>query len=56
MNALAWLAGRRIRDGTPIRAGEFVSLGSVVRTHFVEKPQVCRAVFPGLGAARAVFT
>ena len=55
MKALAWLVERRIADGTPLQAGQFVCLGSVVKTHFVESPQRCRAIFGDLGQASAVF-
>jgi 2-oxo-3-hexenedioate decarboxylase/2-keto-4-pentenoate hydratase len=55
MKALAWLVARRIADGTPLQAGQFVCLGSVVQTHFVDSPQRCRAVFTGLGQAGASF-
>jgi 2-keto-4-pentenoate hydratase len=33
LNALAWLADLRAREGRPLRAGEFVTLGSITRSH-----------------------
>jgi 2-keto-4-pentenoate hydratase len=33
LNALAWLADLRAGEGRPLRAGEFVTLGSITRSH-----------------------
>jgi 2-keto-4-pentenoate hydratase len=33
LNALAWLADLRARKGRPLKAGEFVTLGSLTRSH-----------------------
>jgi 2-keto-4-pentenoate hydratase len=35
LNALAWLANLRAREGQPLRAGEFVTLGSIVSSQRV---------------------
>lgn len=37
-NALAWLANHRIAQGKPLHAGEFVMLGSLVKTMFFDTP------------------
>ena len=56
MTALAWLANHRIALGKPLRAGEFVMLGSVVKTiHFTEPAEVVIR-FEHLGEARVHFT
>ena len=56
MNALAWLANHRIALGKPLKAGEFVMLGSVVKTiHFTEPAEVLIR-FEHLGEARVHFT
>ncbi len=36
LNALAWLADLRAREGRPLKAGEFVTLGSITRSHPVK--------------------
>ncbi|SDF46057.1 2-keto-4-pentenoate hydratase [Thalassobaculum litoreum] len=56
MNALAWLANHRVALGRPLQAGEFVMLGSVVKTiHFTEPAEVLIR-FEHLGEARVRFT
>ncbi|MDF1792795.1 MAG: hypothetical protein P1U88_12840 [Thalassobaculaceae bacterium] len=56
MAALAWLANHRIALGQPLKAGEFVMLGSVVKTvHFTEPAEVVIR-FEHLGEARVHFT
>ncbi len=50
--ALAWLANHRVDLGTPLRAGEFVMLGSVVKTVFLKAPAEVVVRFEGLGDAR----
>ena len=55
LEALAWLATMRAARGTPLRAGEFVLLGSVVATEWVERGAVVEVELDGLGVARAVF-
>jgi 2-keto-4-pentenoate hydratase len=47
--ALAWLANDRIRRGAPLRAGEIVSLGSVVRTAWIEAGDEVEIDFDLLG-------
>lgn len=54
--ALAWLADHRAALGTPLRAGEFVMLGSVVKTVWLEAPTTVAVRFAGLGEAAVTFT
>ena len=56
LNALAWLAEHRAALGLPLRAGEFVMLGSVVKTVHFEAPASVRISFEGLGEASVRFT
>ena len=51
LNALAWLADHRAALGTPLRAGEFVMLGSVVKTVWIDRPSTVAVRFEGLGEA-----
>ena len=51
LNALRWLAELRLRLGEPLRAGEFVLLGSVVKTAWLSAGDEVRIDFPGLGGA-----
>ena len=55
LNALAWLANERARQGRPLRAGQFVLLGSVVKTVFLERPAEVRVELEGLGSAAVDF-
>lgn len=54
--ALAWLADHRAALGTPLRAGEFVMLGSVVKTVWIDAPTTVAVRFAGLGEASVTFT
>jgi 2-keto-4-pentenoate hydratase len=56
MEALAWLANHRASLGQPLRAGEFVMLGSVVKTVFFEAPADVAVELEGLGRAEVRFT
>lgn len=56
LNALAWLADHRAALGTPLRAGEFVMLGSVVKTVWLDAPTTVAVRFEGLGEAAVAFT
>ena len=56
LEALAWLAGSMAARGRTLRAGEFVSLGSVVATKWVQPGDEVRIELDGLGEARATFT
>jgi 2-oxo-3-hexenedioate decarboxylase/2-keto-4-pentenoate hydratase len=49
LNALAWLAASRGRRGRPLRAGEFVLLGSMVQTMWVSKGSTVRIEVAPLG-------
>ena len=53
--ALAWPANHRCALGAPLRAGEFVMLGSVVKTVWIESPAVVGIRFAGLGEASVAF-
>lgn len=54
LNALAWLADHRAEVGMPLRAGEFVMLGSVVKTVWIDRPSTVAVCFEGLGDASVV--
>jgi len=56
LSALAWLADHRAALGLPLRAGEFVMLGSVVKTVWIEAPARVEIRFEGLGEASVTFT
>lgn len=56
LDALAWLADHRAAIGLPLKAGEFVMLGSVVKTVWIDGPAVVSARFEGLGEATVAFT
>ena len=49
LHALVWLATHLVERGTPLRAGDFVSLGSVVKTHWLTPGDVVTVSFDGLG-------
>ena len=53
--ALAWLANNSARHGTPLRAGEFVFLGSIVETKWIEWGDIVEIEVKGLGTATARF-
>jgi 2-oxo-3-hexenedioate decarboxylase/2-keto-4-pentenoate hydratase len=53
--ALAWLAGSMHERGRALRAGEFVTLGSVVATRWVTAGDEVRIAIDGLGDAVATF-
>jgi 2-keto-4-pentenoate hydratase len=55
LQALAWLANLMASRGTTLRAGQFVLLGSVVETHWVEQGDVVNIELEGLGKAVARF-
>ena len=55
LEALAWLAGSMAARGRALRAGEFVTLGSVVATKWVAAGDEVRIEIEGLGEARATF-
>jgi 2-keto-4-pentenoate hydratase len=54
--ALAWLATMRAGRGTPLRAGEFVLLGSLVQTVWLEPGDRVAIEVEGLGGAELVLT
>ncbi len=53
--ALAWLATLRAREGRPLRAGEFVSLGSIVETKWIAPGDEVAVAIDGLGGVTARF-
>jgi 2-oxo-3-hexenedioate decarboxylase/2-keto-4-pentenoate hydratase len=53
--ALAWLANRVADFGRHLRAGEFVTLGSVVATHWIQRSDLVAVEVDGLGAASIQF-
>lgn len=50
LEALAWLANRLSERGRHLKAGEFVTLGSVIPTHWVSKGDHINHHIPGLGS------
>jgi 2-keto-4-pentenoate hydratase len=56
MEALAWLSNHRASIGQPLRTGDFVMLGSVVKTVFLEAPAEVAVELEGLGRAEVWFT
>jgi 2-oxo-3-hexenedioate decarboxylase/2-keto-4-pentenoate hydratase len=55
LEALAWLANLKAREGTGLAAGEIVMLGSVVETKWLTRGDVVEVDVERLGTARAVF-
>ncbi len=53
--ALAWLADHALARGEPLRAGETVLLGSLVKTQWLPPGAVARVEIEALGAAEARF-
>jgi 2-keto-4-pentenoate hydratase len=55
LEALAWLANRLAERGRHLEAGEFVTLGSVIPTHWVSQGDRIDHSIPGLGAVSISF-
>jgi 2-keto-4-pentenoate hydratase len=55
LDALAWLAGNMASRGRALKAGEFVTLGSLVATNWVAAGDEILIEVEGLGEARAAF-
>jgi 2-keto-4-pentenoate hydratase len=55
LNALAWLANDLAARGPGLRAGEFVSTGSVVATKWMSRGDAAEVEIQGLGLCRARF-
>jgi 2-oxo-3-hexenedioate decarboxylase/2-keto-4-pentenoate hydratase len=55
LSALAWLANLMARRGRSLRAGEFVLLGSLVETKWVERGDIVEIDLGGLGGATVRF-
>jgi len=51
LDALVWLAQLRASQAQPLRAGEFVTLGSLVQTQWIEKGDEVRVTIDTLGSA-----
>jgi 2-oxo-3-hexenedioate decarboxylase/2-keto-4-pentenoate hydratase len=51
LDALVWLARLRQRQGQPLRQSEFVTLGSMVKTQWIETGDRVNIVVDGLGGA-----
>ena len=56
MEALAWLANHRAGLGKPLRSGDFVLLGSVTQTVFIEESAFVEVDLEGLGKASVELT
>jgi 2-oxo-3-hexenedioate decarboxylase/2-keto-4-pentenoate hydratase len=56
LSALAWLANLMAQRGRSLRAGEFVLLGSLVETKWVERGDLVEIDLGSLGGATARFT
>ncbi len=55
LEALAWLANRLAERGRELKAGEFVTLGSVVPTKWVEQGDLIEVEMSGLGGVSIKF-
>jgi 2-keto-4-pentenoate hydratase len=55
LEALSWLAGSMADRGRVLKAGEFVTLGSIVATQWVNAGDDVQIEIDGLGSARATF-
>ncbi|MEP4380390.1 MAG: fumarylacetoacetate hydrolase family protein [Alphaproteobacteria bacterium] len=55
LEALAWLANRLAERGRHLKAGEFVTLGSVIATHWVSQGDRIDHSIPGLGSVSISF-
>ena len=55
LEALAWLANTAAGHGAPLRAGEFVFLGSIVESIWLERGDFVKIEIEGLGGATARF-
>lgn len=51
LDALAWLANLRAGQGDPLKRDSFVTLGSIVKTRWIEKGDRVEMAIDGLGAA-----
>jgi 2-oxo-3-hexenedioate decarboxylase/2-keto-4-pentenoate hydratase len=56
LNSLAWLADHRAALGTPLRAGDLVTLGSIVAALRLERSCRVEASFDGLGTVTVAVT
>ncbi len=56
LNALSWLASELAKTGQILKADEFVLLGSIVKTHWVNRGESIIAEIDGLGRIEARFS
>ena len=56
LNSLAWLADHRAALGLPLRAGDLITLGSIVAALRLERSCLVEASFDGLGAVTVAVT
>ena len=56
LNSLAWLADHRAALGLPLRAGEIITLGSIVAALRLERAGLVEAAFDGLGSVTVTVT
>ena len=56
LEALAWLANRLSERGRHLKAGEFVTLGSVIATQWVSQGDRIDHSIPGLGSVSVSFS
>jgi 2-oxo-3-hexenedioate decarboxylase/2-keto-4-pentenoate hydratase len=54
LNSLAWLANHLIARGTPLRAGDILTLGSISPGTHIPEPATVEARFEGLGSCIVV--
>ncbi len=55
LEALVWLANTAVLHGIPLQGGEFVLLGSMVRTKWLEPGDLVEIEISGLGSSSALF-
>ena len=53
---IAWLANLRASIGQAMKAGAEVSLGSIVKIHWISPEDAVEAEIEGLGTARVTFS
>ncbi len=52
LNSLAWLANHLMARGTPLEAGDIITLGSISPGTHIGEPALVEARFEGLGSCR----
>jgi 2-oxo-3-hexenedioate decarboxylase/2-keto-4-pentenoate hydratase len=56
LNSLAWLANHLVERGTPLRAGDILTLGSISPGTAIAEPAMVEARFEGLGRCTVAIT